>query len=67
VAFAPDHPPDAVQEAAPVDDHVSVDDPPAATVTGDAARDTVGTDEAAVTVTVALCEALPPVPVQLRA
>jgi hypothetical protein len=33
---------------------------------GDADNNTVGSDGAAVTLTVALCEALPPVPVQLR-
>jgi hypothetical protein len=44
VAFTPDHPPDAVQEPASVDDHVSVEEPPAAMLAGDAEKDTVGTD-----------------------
>jgi hypothetical protein len=64
VAFAPDHPPDAVQEPALADDHVSVDDPPAAMLAGDAARDTVGTSP--VTVTSTLVDATPPTPVQVR-
>ena len=34
---------EAVQEVAPVEDHVSVDDPPLAIDVGFAARDTVGT------------------------
>jgi hypothetical protein len=63
VAFTPDHPPDAVQEPASVDDHVSVDDPPAAMLAGDAARDTVGS---VATVTSALVAATPPMPVQIR-
>ena len=64
LALAPDHPPEAVQEPAPVDDHVSVDDPPAAMPAGDAARDSVGTG--VVTVTSALIDATPPMPVQVR-
>ena len=63
-AFAPDHPPDAVQEPALVDDHVSMDDSPAAMLAGDAERDTVGTG--VVTVTSALLDAAPPTPVQVR-
>jgi hypothetical protein len=64
LAFVPDHPPEAVQEPAPVDDHVSVDDPPAAMLAGDAETDTVGTGVA--TVTSALVDAAPPIPVQVR-
>jgi len=63
-AFAPDHPPDAVQEPASVDDHVRVDDPPPAMLAGDAERDTVGTS--VVSVTTALVNAIPPLPVQVR-
>jgi hypothetical protein len=43
VAFAPDHAPEALQEAALADDQVSVDDPPLATDVGFAASETVGT------------------------
>ena len=64
LAVAPDHPPEAVQEAAPVDDHVSVDEPPATMPAGDAETDTVGTG--VVTVTSALVDATPPMPVQVR-
>jgi len=64
VALAPDHPPDAVQEPAPVDDHVRVDEPPALMLPGDADRDTVGTSD--VTVTSTLLDATPPMPVQVR-
>jgi hypothetical protein len=39
----PDQAPDAVQELASVEDHVSVEDPPCATDIGFAASDTVGT------------------------
>lgn len=63
-AFAPDHPPDAVQEPAPAADHVSVDESPAAMLAGDAERDTVGTG--VVTVTSTLLDATPPLPVQVR-
>ena len=65
VAFTPDHPPDAVQEPASVDDHVSVDDPPAAMPAGDAESDTVGSTGVA-TLTSALADAIPPAPVQVR-
>ena len=64
LAFAPVHPPDAVQEPAPVDDHVSVDDSPAAMLPGDAETDTVGAG--VVMVTSALVDATPPMPVQVR-
>ena len=64
VALVPDQPPEAVQEVALVDDHVSVEDPPLATDVGFAASDTVGTAD--VTVTVADALAVPPDPVQAR-
>jgi len=61
--------PEGVQEAAFVEDQVSVEDPPLATDAGLAVSDTVGTGGGGgvnntVTVTVAL--ALPPEPVQVR-
>jgi hypothetical protein len=43
IALAPDHAPDAEQEPAFVEDHVSVEDPPLATDVGFAESDTVGT------------------------
>ena len=61
VAFAPDQPPEAVQDVAFVEDHVRVDDPPLVTERGLAARETVGPT---VTVADALC--VPPAPVQER-
>ncbi len=63
-ALLPDQPPEAVQEVALVDDQVKVDVPPLTTVLGLAAKVTVGAGE--VTDTVADCDALPPVPVQVR-
>jgi len=62
--LAPDHAPEAVQEVALVADQVSVELLPLATVLGLATRLMVGTG--CVTVTVADCAALPPVPVQVR-
>ncbi len=59
-AFAPDHAPLAVQEVALALDQLNAEPAPLATVLGDADRVTVGA--AAVTDTVADCEALPPVP-----
>jgi hypothetical protein len=47
-----------------VDDHVSVDDPPAAMLAGDAERATVGTSVVRVTST--LADAAPPMPMQVR-
>jgi hypothetical protein len=64
VALAPDHAPEAVQLVASVDDQLSVELAPLAMVCGVAEIVTVGAG--AFTVTVADCEALPPVPVQLR-
>ena len=64
LASAPLHPPDAAQEVVLVDDHDSVELPPLATVLGLVLKITVGAGE--VTVTVADCAALPPVPVQVR-
>jgi hypothetical protein len=62
-ASVPLHPPDAVQEVALVDDQVSVDFAPLATVVGLAVNVTVGA--ALVTATVADCDALPPLPVHV--
>ena len=61
---APDQDPEAVQAVALVADQVSVELLPLATVLGLATRLMVGTG--CVTVTVADCAALPPLPVQLR-
>jgi hypothetical protein len=63
VVLAPDHPPEAVQPVASVDDQLSVALAPLATVCGVAVIVTVGVG--ALAVTVADCEALPPTPVQL--
>jgi len=64
VANAPDQAPDAAQLVAFVLDHVSVVLPFAATPCGFAVRVAVG--DAAVTVTAALCDALPPLPVHVN-
>ena len=56
----PAHAPEAVQEVAFVEDQVNVEVPPLATLVGLALKDTVGAG--ADTVTVADCEADPPVP-----
>ncbi len=60
----PLQPPEAVQEVAFVDDHVSIAVPPLATVLGLALSVTVGAGM--VTFTVVDCAALPPLPVQVR-
>ena len=65
VAFVPDHPPEAVQDVAFVEDHVSVLVPPLATDVGDADSVTVGAGVGAVTVTDAVRCVVPPAPVQL--
>src|SRR5262245_7341245 len=67
-ALAPDQPPPAVQLVALLDDHVTVDDPPVATLSGLAASVTVGAGGGgdAVTATVTDAPADPPVPVQAR-
>jgi hypothetical protein len=62
--FVPVQPPDAVQEATFVPVHVNIDVALRATPVGFAVRLTDGVR--AVTVTLALSEALPPVPVQLN-
>ena len=59
----PDQAPDAVHAVVLVDDQVSVEAPPLVTVLGLACRVTIGA--ALVTVTVTLCEAVPPGPVQV--
>jgi hypothetical protein len=64
VSWVPLHPPEALQDVALVELHVSVEVPPAATVCGFADRVTVGLDT---TATVAEAGALvPPGPVQVR-
>ncbi len=65
VVLLPDQAPEAVHEAAFVLDHDSVEALPLATVLGLAPSVTVGAGRA-VTVTVADCVALPPVPVQAK-
>jgi hypothetical protein len=60
----PDHASEAVQEAALVADQANVELPPLATVLGLAVKLTVGAG--CLTDTVADCDALPPVPVQVR-
>jgi hypothetical protein len=64
MALAPDQAPEAAHEVALLDDQVSVDALPLATVLGLALRLTV-TEGVALTVTVAVCAAVPPVPVQV--
>jgi hypothetical protein len=62
VPFVPVQPPDAVQLVAFVELQVNVDALPDATLLGAAVNVTVG---AGTTVTLAVCDAEPPVPVQL--
>jgi hypothetical protein len=64
MALRPDHPPEAVQDVALVDDHLSVEAPPLATVLGLALKLTVAVGYA-LTDTVADWAALPPAPVQI--
>ena len=64
VGLAPDHPPEAVQVVAFVEDQESIEAPPLVTDVGFAASDTVGTRGDTVTVAEAL--AVPPNPVQER-
>jgi hypothetical protein len=64
IALLPDQPPEAVQDVALVDDHVSFEAPPLATVLGLALKPTVAVG-CALTATVADWIALPPAPVQL--
>jgi hypothetical protein len=66
IATDPLHPPDATQDVASVDDHVSVELPPVVTTVGFAVRVTVGTTGAATTLIVTLVCAWPPCPEQLR-
>ncbi len=63
-ASEPLQPPEAAQEVALVEDQLKVDVPPLATVLGLALSVTLGAG--VVTVTVADCAALPPLPVQVR-
>jgi hypothetical protein len=60
----PDHAPEALHEVALVEDQLSVAALPLVSVLGLAPSVSVGVGE--VTVTVADCAALPPVPVQVR-
>ncbi len=62
-ALVPDQAPEPVQAVAFLADQVSVELAPLATVLGLAVKVTVGAGE--VTDTVADCDALPPVPVQV--
>lgn len=64
VGSDPPHPPEAVQEVALVEDHVSVEVAPLLIVLGLAPRVTAG--GVWVTDTVADCVALPPLPVQVN-
>ena len=64
VGSLPDHPPEAVQLVAFVDDQLSVAEPPLLTVVGLALRLTVGL-AGADTLTVTDCAALPPDPLQV--
>ncbi len=64
-ALLPDQAPDAVQEVALLDVHVSVELPPLATVLGLAPILTVGVG-VALTVTVVDCAAVPPAPLQVN-
>jgi hypothetical protein len=63
VATEPVQPSDAVQAVALVDDQVRVELPPFATPVGLALKETLG--GLAATVTVAVCDAEPPAPVQV--
>jgi hypothetical protein len=62
-ALVPDQAPDAVHEVALVAVQLKVELPPLATVLGLARKLTTGAD--VLTVTVADCDALPPLPVQV--
>jgi len=64
MALAPDHPPEAEQEAALAADHVSREFPPLVIELGAALKETVGA--CAFTDTDADCTALPPAPLQVR-
>jgi hypothetical protein len=64
VASVPDQPPEAVQEVAFVEVHVSVELFPDTTLVGLAVSVTVGAG--VVTATLADAEPLPPVPVQVK-
>ena len=63
VACPPLQPSEALQEVALVDDQVNVEVAPLLTVVGFAAKVTAGAGE--LTDTVADCDALPPVPLQV--
>jgi hypothetical protein len=63
--LVPDQPPEAVQAVALMDDQVSLDVPPLATVLGLALKLAV-TEGCVLTETVADCAAVPPTPVQVK-
>jgi hypothetical protein len=66
VVLLPLQPPDAVQEVAFVEDHVSVDELPLTIEAGEAVKDIAGSGVGAVvTETIVDCAALPPAPVHV--
>jgi hypothetical protein len=65
VALSPLQPPLAVQEVAPLDDHVSVEFPPSVTEVGLAVKASVGTG-GAVTSRVTFFDIEPPLPEQIK-
>jgi hypothetical protein len=65
--FEPVQPPEAVHAVALVVVQLSVDESPLVTVVGVASNDTVGGIGPAATVTVTVCIAVPPAPVQVSA
>ena len=66
VVRAPLQPPDALQVSALLEDQLSDVDSPAATSAGDAASDTVGGVSWTWTVTVTVCDAVPPEPAHVN-
>jgi hypothetical protein len=64
VGCVPDHPPDAVHDVTPVDDHVKTDVAPFAIEIGLAITETVGSCFAAATLIVAELDVVPPGPLQ---
>ena len=64
VGCVPDHPPDAVHEVAPVDDHVNTDVAPFGIETRLALKETVGSSGADATLTIADLDVVPPGPLQ---
>jgi hypothetical protein len=66
LATEPDHPPEAVQAVALLEDQLKVELPPLDTLLGPALSDTLGGLADVVTVMVADCAALPPAPVHVN-